>query len=251
MHKDNGLFQNYVLPLLLTLLLIVGSLLLDVINLSNIALTALLFAVIGLAVFFAELMIVRASRSLERNNTYSFVSTLLLTNRSTEGSNMLTLDEVVAIEAAADEVWIYAYDLGWEGENSELPDLVAENLKRGVKYRYVIPNNKQVFVRVNSLLNKYKKIKNYKELIKFRSRPRELKLLQFGVAVYNPAVGRGGTRSLSESVVVFYPHYSTFGPNANARFMAIRGLETTEVQEGFLELWDDAKDVEAAEKALI
>lgn len=240
MQNNNNLFQSYLLPLLLTLLLILVSLLLDIVNLTNIAMSALLFAIIGTSVFLAELLIVNVSRSLERKNTFAFVSNLLLANRSSEGSNILTLDEVFAIESASDEVWIYAYDLGWEEEGSKIPDLVFENLKRGVKYRYLVPNNKQTSIRVSNLTNKYRRIRNSAKLIEFRSRPRELKLVQFGIAVYNPSVTTGEDRSLNGCVVVFYPHYQLFGPNSSSRFLSMRGKATLEVQEGFIDLWDDA-----------
>ncbi|MFM8876397.1 MAG: hypothetical protein ACKOGC_10030, partial [Anaerolineae bacterium] len=135
MHdKDNGLFQSFLLPLLLTILLIIGSLAMDVVNLSQVTWVALLFIVIGLAVFAAEIMAISISRKSERKTTFEFVTSLLLANRSNGGSNILTVDEVTAIEAASEEVWIYAYDLGWEGDNSVFPDLVGQNLMRGVKY---------------------------------------------------------------------------------------------------------------------
>jgi len=154
------------------------------------------------------------------------------------------VDEVTAIEAASEEVWIYAYDLGWEGDNSVFPDLVGQNLMRGVKYRYIIPNKKQVLIRANSLLNKYKKIKNGKKDIIFKSRPSEIKLVQFGIAIYNPNIAlKQNRQSSSDCVVVFYPHYKSFGPHTEARFISIKGQPTMEVQEGFLELWDDSIEI--------
>lgn len=245
-NKDNGLFQNFLLPLLLTILLIIGSLALDWVDLTNITWTALLFVIIGLAVFLAEIMAINISRNSERKNTFEFVTSLLLANRAAGGSNILTLDEVTAIEAASEEVWIYAYDLAWEGDNSVFPDLVSENLTRGVKYRYIVPNSNQVLIRVNSLLSKYKKIKNARKGIVFKCRPLELKLVQFGIAIYNPSITAEQGRQLSDCVVVFYPHYKSHAPRTEARFISMKGPSTIEVQEGFLEFWNDSMDISNA-----
>jgi len=81
MHdKDNGLFQSFLLPLLLTILLIIGSLAMDVVNLSQVTWVALLFIVIGLAVFAAEIMAISISRKSERKTPFEFVTSLLLAN---------------------------------------------------------------------------------------------------------------------------------------------------------------------------
>lgn len=246
MSTKENLIYTYLLPILLTLLLIVVTVLLGLVNFSNLLIASALFVVIGFAIFFAELLIARASRNTDRKETYTLITNLLFRNRveSNDSGNILTLDEVLTVEISADEIWIYAYDLGWEGEGSNLPDVVMNNLKRGAKYRYIVPNNKQVENRVNALRHKYNSVKNVDNLIKFKSRPRDLKLVQFGIALYNPSLLSKGKLSVSDCVAVFFPHYSAYGPkNNNPHFITLRGQSTVELQEGFYELWNEAADI--------
>jgi len=237
------MFRSYVLPLLLTILLIVASVLLGLLKLTNVVLAGFLFAIIGLGVFSAELLISKSIRNEEKQNAYAFITNMLVRERSQSASTILTLDEVVAIEAAADEVWIYAYDLEWEGEDSPLPDLVNANLLRGVKYRYIVPNTKNALIRIEHLQHKYATAAGLRS-ISFRIRQREQKLVQFGIAIYNPFVLTDSRRPVGESVVVFFPHYQLFGPKGDSLFITLRGRPTTEVQEGFCELWNDADEVD-------
>jgi hypothetical protein len=243
MGRDDTLFRSYLLPLLLTVLLIVTSVLIGFLKLTSLVLASALFAVVGLCVFSSELLISKASRREEQRNAYTFVTSVLVRERNQAANCILTLDEVLAIEASASEVWIYAYDLGWENENSGLSEVVKANLGRGVKYRYLVPNLASVLLRVEHLQRKYSATPPLDKLVRFRSRPRELKLVQFGIAIYNPSLLSGGTRAIGECVVVFFPHYQLCGPTESPLFFTLRGHPTTEVQEGFCELWNEAAEV--------
>jgi hypothetical protein len=244
-HKESLLY-SYLLPILLATLLLVVSVLIGLVGLSNLLTAAALFVTIGLSIFFAELLIAKTSRISERKDMYALVTNLLFRNRSgsTNMGDILSLHEVLAIEAIADEVWVYAYDLGWESEGSNLPDLVLSNLKRGVKYRYIVPNTKHAGNRVNALRHKYSSVKDVDRLIKYKSRQRDLKLVQFGIGIYNPSLLSRDSRSVTDCVVIFYPHYSAYGPkNDNPVFVTLRGQSTVEIQEGFYELWNEADEV--------
>jgi hypothetical protein len=243
MEHDDTLFRNYLLPVLLTVLLLVASVLIGRLNLTSLMLASILFGVVGLCVFSAELLISKASRRNEQRNAYTFITSLLTKGRGEAASCILTLQEVLAIEAAASEVWVYAYDLSWEDENSPFPELVKSNLLRGVRYRYLVPNTASVSIRVNHLQRKHSAKPALGRLINFRSRPREQRLVQFGITIYNPSLLSGDTRALSESVVVFFPHYKLCGPTNSPLFITLRGQPTIEVQEGFCELWDEAPEV--------
>lgn len=243
MRSDDTLFRSYLLPVLLTVLLIVTSMLIGFLKMTNLVLASALFAVVGLCVFSSELLISKASRREEQRNAYTFVTSMLVRERGQAVNCILTLDEVLAIEASASEVWIYAYDLGWENENSRLSEVVNANLGRGVKYRYLVPNLASILLRVEHLQRKYAAIPTLGNLVRFRSRPRELKLVQFGIAIYNPSLLSGGSRAASECVVVFFPHYQLCGPTQSPLFFTLRGHPTTEVQEGFCELWNEAIEV--------
>lgn len=247
-HKENLLY-SYLIPIVLAILLLVASVVLGVVGLSHLLIAAALFVVIGLAIFFAELLIAKTSRMSERKDTYELITNLLFRNSPAFNSTgkILSLDETLAIEAAADEVWVYAYDLGWEDEVNKLSELVFNNLKRGVKYRYIVPNTKSVEAKVNVLRHKYCSIKGVDKLIKYKSRQRDLKLVQFGIGIINPPLLDQDKRSLRDCIVVFYPHYSAYGSiDDNPVFVTLRGQPTMEIQEGFYELWNEADDVPKA-----
>jgi hypothetical protein len=240
--------STYLLPILLSILLIVTSQLFSLVSLKNTLTAAALFAVIGVAVFLAELLL-SPNRSSARNDAYTLLTNLLIKGGPQSASNILNFDEVCAIESNADEIWIYSYDLGWEGDSGKFSDIVLGNLLKGVKYRYIVPQNKQVQIRIDSLLQKYSAVKNRDKLIIYRSRPRQLKLVQFGVVIYNPTISKKAGRSPDECVVIFFPHFQTSGPRANdAAFISMRGVSTVEIQEGFLELWDESTEIEPIDK---
>jgi hypothetical protein len=244
MTRDESLFNNYFLPLLVTVLLIITSLLVDLLRLTNFLIAASLFLIIGLCVFSAEMLIARGTRRAERQNAYTFITSLLFRERSQVGSAMLTLDEVLAIETVADEVWSYAYDLGWEDDNSPFPKVVNSNLGRGVRYRYIVPNTKNALIKVEHLQQLHAGAGGNERLF-FRSRQREQKLLQFGITIYNPSLQSTKARPISETIVVFFPHYQFFGPSENALFLTLRGRASLQILEGFCEVWDEAKEVPA------
>jgi hypothetical protein len=73
MSQNQNLLYSYLLPVLLTIALLVTSVLLGIVNLTNLLIASLLFVVIGLSVFFAELMIGRYGRGFERQETYTLI----------------------------------------------------------------------------------------------------------------------------------------------------------------------------------
>lgn len=239
----NEILRNYVLPLFLTILLIVTALLMGLLNLTNVVLASVLFVMVGLCVFSAELLVSKIGRIQERRNAFSLLSSVLVRDRPAASSGLLTLDDVIALESASEEVWIYAFDMAWEDETSPLPSAVRANLLRGVRYRYVVPDTGAVRVRVDNLRHRYAGVPNLSTLLSYRTRKREEKLIQFGVAIYNPSLLSGGRRAPGDVVVVFFPHYNFCGPGGGAAFVTMRGESTVQVQEAFVEVWNSSTEI--------
>lgn len=221
----------------------VTSLLMGLLNLKNVVLASVLFLTVGLCVFSAELLVSKVGRIQERRNTFTLLSAVLVRDRTAASSGLLTLEDVIALESASEEVWIYAFDMAWEDETSPIPAMVRANLARGVRYRYVVPDTAAVRVRVDNLRHRYTGVPNLSTLLSYRARNREEKLIQFGVAIYNPSLLSGGRRAPADVVVVFFPHYNLCGPGGGAAFVTLRGESTVQVQEAFVEVWNTSTEI--------
>jgi hypothetical protein len=251
MDRDKkSLVLTYLIPVAVGLLLPVLGYLLGFLELKNIVFATLIVFVIGLAIYLSELWLTESSRLTEREESFRLLTTLLFSERQTVSGQHLSMPEILAIEQTAKEVWIYAYDLKWEDGDSSLPDAVHDNLKRGVRYRYVIPNNPRVIVRAKNLLSKYVDVPDLDKLIEFRARTHEHKLVQFGIGVFNPTAGTSAHGNSNECVAVFYPHYDGLGPNTREgrQFLSMRGKSTVEIQEGFIEAWGESTPITATRK---
>jgi hypothetical protein len=121
---------------------------------------------------------------------------------------------------------------------------VRENLERGVRYRYIVSPDPRVLGRVRRLQEKYREVAKVRDLIEFRMRAVDVKLrlVQFGITIYNPSISSAG-RPIAECLAAFFPHYKSFGPEGGAVFVSLRADETLELQEGFSDLWDECEVV--------
>jgi hypothetical protein len=248
MFKQNEqLINTYLVPLLIGAILLIISFLIGLSNFQSVFLAGLLFVVIGISIFLSEILLTKTTRINERKDHYSFLSNLLFRHYAAGSCQLLTLGEMVALEAAAEEVWIYAHDLRWEQDNNVI-EIVIKNFQRGAKYRYLVPKDPSVLIRVDALLSQYAKIRNVDNLVIFRTRGSDSKMLRFGVVIYNPSVLGSNPRGHDECVVVFIPHYSPLTSNSReiGPYFSIRGSATAEIQECFIELWRDASSVPRA-----
>jgi hypothetical protein len=141
-----------------------------------------------------------------------------------------SMDEtaVILLESSAERVWVYAYDLAYELKENAFTEVVKANLKRGVEYKYVIPNDPRVIDKLPYILDQYKEIDKYEELIKFFVRPSTDNFVQFGITIYNPSL-----KKPEGSTAVFFPHYSD---DAEASFPVLSGAKTYGILEGFIQL---------------
>lgn len=186
--KTGGPIVTYLIPIVVGLLLAAFGYLHGLLKIDSILFAMVLIFVIGLSIFLSELLLTRTSRLVEREQNFAFLSKVLFRHQTVETQQVLSFEEVLALEQTASAVWVYAYDMKWEDGNSALPDVVCDNLKRGTPYRYIVPNSSKVAVRVQALLAKYSAFPDRDALIQFRTRTHELKLVQFGITIYNPAL---------------------------------------------------------------
>ncbi|MFL6118216.1 hypothetical protein [Actinophytocola sp.] len=238
--------ESYALPILLAIALITISQLLNLIKVKDYLIAALLLAILLGGVFVTQFLAFKAARGNERNDLFHLVSSIAMSEGfQRQSSSLLSAGSVCAIEAAADEVWIYAFDLGWEGDNSIFTHVVRENVLRGVKYRYLLPNDPLAIDRANHMRRSMTRIPRSRSLVKFRNSPRERLITQFGLTIYNPNYqhNEDGDR---ETVAVFFPHYRDFSDEASqadAVFLTIKGRATQKVQEAFYRYWTEASDI--------
>jgi len=238
---------SYLIPVVVGVLLAAIGYLYGLLKIESIVFSTLLIFAICLTVFLSELLLTRTTRIIEREQNFTFLSRVLFRQQAVGTRHHLSMDEVIALEQTASAVWIYAYDMKWEDGNSTLPDIVQKNLQRGVAYQYIVPNSTKVSVRVQALLAKHAKVRNCDTLIKFRTREHELKLIQFGITIYNPTIASHDHQRAQECVVVFFPHYEGLGTSTPdvRQFLALRGAATVEIQEGFMEAWQIAVPFQA------
>jgi len=205
----------------------------------GIGLTALLAISIGLAQFAVGW----AFRSRDRDALYGVVSTLALASGRTSNAGVLSEAEVLGIEAAATEVWVYAYDLAWEDPDEPFNRLVRQNLARGVTYRYLIPDDPDVIRRATQMRTRLLARPKPKGKLEIASTSRERVITQFGLTIYNPAWSLKPATPpgpIEDTVAVYFPHYKDLQLSGASEipFLSLRGTGTRRVQEAFVAYWD-------------
>lgn len=94
------------------------------------------------------------------------------------------LEEIERSVEDDDQIWVLTSDVKLETTISTISDIMEENLDRGVKYKYYIPDNIKNSAGILELERRYKKYSNF-ELIKIDAK---YKLLfeRFDVIIYLP-----------------------------------------------------------------
>ena len=238
--------ETYVLPILLYLVVIGCSFLIGSLQRAAFFTSLALVAVVITGAFVAQVLAKRRLDLRDRAHLFNTLSELSFARHdSRRDSGILSEPEVLAIEACAREVWIYAYDLQWESNESPLTRLVTKNLERGVPYRYLVPRSEQVELRVKVLTRCHEHVRNVSKMMSVRTSERASTITQFGCTIYNPDLEREapGASSATEPVAVFFPHYANYhaeGARGEALFLSVRGVATRDIQAAFLVAWGSA-----------
>jgi hypothetical protein len=159
----------------------------------------------------------------------------------------ITQAQVAAIEEHASEVWVYTYDLNWDTQDSTLGAVIENNLREAVQYRFLVPNQEDVLLRVKAMGNRYRQIPDLEKLLKFRIRPREVPFARFGISIYDPTFDKSSEdrRSMAgRSCVVLFPHFANRRGEGTDAFVKLSGPVVAEYEAEFLSLWENADPYE-------
>lgn len=231
--------DDAVRSLLLSVALIAAGLLAGFVHPESALVVVGLLVAVGTAVFCADwISRTRFLEFMERSATAhrDEVRVALLRggrngHLAADGSSpALFQEDVLQLERAAHgNIWVYAYDLRWEKENS-FTNVVRSNMSRGVHYRYLVPSGDRMLVRIRDILRRYADVDGVEALLEFRTRPDTNRLVQFGITIYDPERTADG-----QPVAVFFPHFSTSHDTRWFPYMA--GNSVIDIAEGFSELW--------------
>jgi hypothetical protein len=162
--------------------------------------------------------------------------------------SVITAHQTGEMERNAREVWIYAYDLRWDYEETAFENVVHANLLHGKRYRYLVPPDSATVSRAKDLLCRFREVPDIQSLMEFRVRTEEAPFAQFGISIYNPTY----MKTLSErtktaaGAVVMFPHFGSAHSDSEP-FLKITGNYAIEYERKFVTLWDEAKLIDSAE----
>jgi hypothetical protein len=235
--------NSYLMPILSSILVITAGILLSnlmtQINYLYFILACCLFLVIGISIFLGE--VYRSNlvgqTTLRDNNQEGVRSIDKLANNSA----ISNLEKIVDFEGHAKEIWILGYDLSWEIENPTLCEKVSTNLKKGVKYRYLLPDTPKLRNRAKILLQRVigEETDPAKTNIEIKFQKTRIRLLQFGVCIYDPDIKNRPSETSAKCIVAFFPRYEVVTSESSQRILVLAGNQTTSIQEDFLWLWEE------------
>lgn len=253
--KAKSIAETYLIPLLLALVLITVSSFVEAIRITRLGEALILIAAILSGTFLTQYLAFRSLRIQERDALFDVLTNVAFADvhGPSPANGILSETEVLAIEACAKEIWVYAYDLNWEGPNSPFANVVRANLDGGVRYRYLVPEVPEILLRVEQIESSLSRAQRSSDLVRFRTAERvSAVMLQISVTIYNPTLFRHAHRDPSDpqpadTVVVLFPHlrkYTSLAETATLPFLAIRGPATERFQEEFVTQWDQANQIE-------
>jgi hypothetical protein len=243
MSARERLTETFLWPALLTILLLLISATTGVIAIQDLWKAGAILAGILIGIFAAQFLAARSASRRASDDLYSVVSSMALARpRMADHTSVLSEAEVLAIEATAREVWIYAYDLAWENDSGPFDDIVKDNLARGVKYRYLVPDEPDVHLRARHVI-KGNALAARKKLLQIRCTRRERLITQFGMTIYNPSFLTDSQRPMAGSVAVFFPHFGfTAGDTSHeVPFVSVKGRPVARLEEAYAQYWDAAQ----------
>ena len=148
--------QNYVVPIVLAIVILAISQLFNLVKIANLVEACVLCAMVISGLFVGQYVAFRALRVQERDALYGILSTISFSGPShMPTSRVLAEADILRMESASHEVWIYAYDLNYENfdrSRSPFTNAVVTNLKNNIKYKYLIPDSQEIRLRHNPTL---------------------------------------------------------------------------------------------------
>ena len=237
--------QNYIVPLVLAIVILAVSQLINLVNVSNLLEACGLCAIVISGLFVGQYIAFKALRLQERDALYGILSIISFSGAThIPTSGVLAQGDVLGMESAAHEVWVYAYDLNYENfdrSRSIFTNAVVNNLSRGVRYKYLIPNSPEIIRRAERMQDYLRRFTASASQLEFRVTDIPPLFNQLGVTLYNPDNVEGSSPPRTNddtcaTVAVFFPHANTFGTEQGegvTPFMAMRNGKAMEIQEKF------------------
>lgn len=238
-----NVINSYLMPILSSILVIITGVILSMlmaqISYRYFILACCLFLIIGVSIFLGE---VYRSNLIERTKSEDDPNQIVrLDKLAANTSAVSNLEKIVDFEGQAHEIWILGYDLSWEIENHQLWNKVANNLKKGVKYRYLLQDTGKLRSRAKILLDRL--TDGEEDLgasnLEVRFQKTRIRLLQFGVTIYDPEINKRTRTSPGTCVVAFFPRYESVTSESSQRILLLAGNQTTTIQEDFVWLWEN------------
>jgi hypothetical protein len=132
-QPSQDVIQNYVLPIMLALAVLVVSQLLNLVSIKNIITASALCAVVIVVIFAGQFIAFGALRIHERSALYGVLVNMALSGSSRLcNSEVLSEGDVLGLESVATEVWIYAFALNYERQiDNSFTQTAIANLGEG------------------------------------------------------------------------------------------------------------------------
>jgi hypothetical protein len=256
------IIQNYVLPIILAIVILAVSQLINLVSIRDLLEASGLCAVIITGLFMGQFVAFKTLRVQERDALYGILSVITFSgSTSSPRKEMLSQYEVLGLESAAREVWVFIYNLNYESfEEGRTPftNAVVENLERGTHYRYLIPDSPEIIARARRMHNYLHQYASSVKQLEFRVATCAPIFNQFSVTLYNPSsIATKRTDQKADSgtspIAVYFPHAEEidFNPDqSDAVFTAIRGTSALKIQENLEALFDTSRVLGRSETKL-
>lgn len=236
--RSQDFLQTYVLPISLAVVVLALSELLNLVSISHILEACALCTVVICGLFIGQYFAFKALRVQERDALYGILSVIGFSHsNNVPGSGILSESDVLGLESAAHEVWVYAYDLNYERFDhgrSPFTNAVVVNLARGVKYRYLIPDTPDMVRRAERMLNYLHQYEIRRGQVEFLIVATPSAFNQFGVTLYNPNLVDVDDDDDCATIAVYFPHakdLEVVNDRSSIPFIAIREGGALKIQE--------------------
>lgn len=155
---------------------------------------------------------------------------------------ILTKQQAAAIEASAEEVWIYAVNMNWDVDESVLGKVVEDNLREAARYRFLIPDRPEVLNRVRVLYTRWRSIPDIDNRVSFRIRHEELLFAKFAISIYNPNYEKASEERRSrQTCVILFPNFGRPSPGSEDPFLKLNGPIVSDYEVEFSQIWQEAQ----------
>jgi hypothetical protein len=252
-EPELDIIQNYILPIILAIVILAVSQLINLVSIRDLLEASGLCAVIITGLFMGQFVAFKTLRVQERDALYGILSIITFSgSASSPRKGMISQHEVLGLESTAYEVWVFVFNLNYESfEEGRTPftNAVVENLERGVRYKYLIPDSPELIARARRMHTYLRQYASTVKQLEFRVAACAPIFNQFSVTLYNPSsIGTRRTDQKSDGstapVAVYFPHAEEVDLNpdqSNTVFTAIRGASALNIQENLESLFESSK----------